>query len=75
MRVLSIIMLAILAWDFATAAPGQSAIARSYSALTHSELFKSVTEQKADKTADLMIPRPERAPLIRSADNSDDTDK
>jgi hypothetical protein len=68
MKVLSIIMLAILVWDFATAAPGQSVVVRSYNALTHSELFKSVTEVKEDKSADLMVPRPERAPLIRKAD-------
>jgi len=67
MKALSIIMLAILVWDFATAAPGQSAIARSYHALTHSELFKSATEPESDKTADLMMPRPKRAPLVRNA--------
>ena len=68
MKFLSIIMLAVLIWDFATSAPGQSAVARSYNALTHSELFKSVTDPKGDKAADMMVPRPERAPLIRSTD-------
>ena len=67
MKVLSIIMFVILAWDFATAAPGQSVVVRSYHALTHSEIFKSVTESNEDKRTDLMVPRPERAPLIRDA--------
>lgn len=67
MKLLSILMLAILAWDFATAQPGQSAIVRSYHALVHSELFKSVTEPKVAASTDVMVPRPERAPLIRQS--------